>query len=101
MIKFKWSINQLDRKTVDGFITTAHWQCVAIDGDYSASIYATCSFTEPEFSDDMTPYEKITEADVLSWVWDSGVDKSSTEAALVVQIEAQKNPVVVAGLPWA
>ena len=32
-----WTISQLDRQTSDGFVTTAHWQAVATDGDYSAS----------------------------------------------------------------
>ena len=91
-----WKISQLDRKTADGFVTTAHWTCSGQDGDFSGSVYSTCSF-EGELT---VPYEQLTEATVLSWVWQS-VDKEATEAAVAAQIEAQKNPVTATGLPWA
>jgi len=90
-----WKINQLDRKTADGFVTTAHWTCVGVDGDHSGSVYASCGF-DGELS---VPYEQLTEATVLSWVWQS-VDKDATEAAVAAQIEALKNPVSATGLPW-
>lgn len=92
----KWTISQLDRKTADGFVTTAHWRCDAVDGDFSGSVYSTCSF-EGELT---VPYDQLTEATVLGWVWQS-VDKEATEAAVAAQIEAQKNPVTATGLPWA
>ena len=38
-----WNISQLDRQTSDGFVTTAHWQATAVDGEHSASIVNTCS----------------------------------------------------------
>ena len=90
-----WKINQLDRKTADGFVTTAHWICSGQDGDFSGSVYASCGF-EGELT---VPYEQLTEATVLSWVWQS-VDKEATEAAVAAQIADQKAPKVAAGLPW-
>lgn len=90
-----WRISQLDRKTADGFVTTAHWQCTGTDGEFSGSVYASCSF-DGELS---IPYESLTEATVLSWVW-AKVDKEATEAAVAAQIEAQKNPVTASGTPW-
>jgi hypothetical protein len=92
-----WNISQLDRQTSDGFVTTAHWQATAVDGDYSASTYATCSWS------DGTPtvaYNQLTQETVLGWIWANGVDKDATEAALAAQIEAQKNPVTATGVPW-
>jgi hypothetical protein len=38
--------------------------------------------------------------EVLNWVWDSGVDKEATEAALAQNIAGQKNPVTATGTPW-
>ena len=90
-----WTVSQLDRNAADGFVTTAHWQCTATDGEYSASVYASCGFGG-ELS---VAYDSLTEADVLAWVWES-VDKEATEAAVLAQIEAQKNPVTASGLPW-
>ena len=91
-----WKISQLDRQTSDGFITTAHWTASAVDGEYSASIYSTCSWTGTP----STPYAQVTEQEVLGWCWSSGVDKEATETALAAQINLQKNPVTATGLPW-
>lgn len=93
-----WTISNLDRQTSDGFITTAHWQCTGVDGDYSASVYSTCSW-QP--GTPTIPYAQVTQQEVLDWCWDSGVDKAATEAALADQIAAQKNPVTASGTPWS
>ena len=92
-----WTISQLDRQTSDGFITTAHWTATAVDGDYTASVYSTCSWA---VGTPTIPYADVTMQEVLDWCWTSGVDKDATEAALVAQIELQKNPVTATGVPW-
>lgn len=95
-MEIKWSIVNMDRKIANGYVTTAHWQATAVDGEHSASIYATCSWSEGQPS---VAYESLTEAAVLAWVWES-VDKAATETALAAQIAEQKAPKVAAGLPW-
>jgi hypothetical protein len=92
-----WNISQLDRQTSDGFVTTAHWQCNATDGDYSASVISTCSWSDGTAT---IPYASLTKETVLGWIWANGVDKAATEAALNAQIELQKNPVTAVGVPW-
>ena len=92
-----WTITQCDRLTSDDFITTAHWTATAVDGDYTASIYATCSW-QP--GTPTIPYAQVTEQEVLEWCWSSGVDKEATEAALAENIALQKNPVIATGTPW-
>ena len=94
---FNWQVTQCDRLTSDNFITTAHWTASAVDGDYTASIYSTCSW-QP--GTPTIPYAQVTEQEVLGWCWTSGVDKDATEAALAQNIELQKNPVTATGLPW-
>lgn len=93
-----WTITNVESLTSDGYITTAHWTASAVDGDFTTSIYSTCSFGEGSPS---IPYASVTEQEVLNWCWANGVDKAATEAALAVQIEAQKAPKVASGLPWA
>ena len=93
-----WTITQCDRLTSDDFITTAHWTATAVDGEYSASIYSTCSW-QP--GTPTIPYADVTQQEVLGWCWSSGVDKDATEAALAQNIELQKNPVVATGTPWS
>jgi hypothetical protein len=92
----KWSIQQLDRKTADGFVTTAHWRCNVTDGEYSVGTYGSAGFT----GNLTIPYEDLTQEQVLGWVWGS-VDKNNTETNLLNQIEFQKNPVTVTGTPWS
>jgi hypothetical protein len=92
-----WNISQLDRQTSDGFVTTAHWQATATDGDYSASAYSTCSWSEGTAT---IPYADLTQEIVLGWIWANGVDKDAVEASLAAQIELQKNPIKATGVPW-
>lgn len=98
-----WTIAQLERNTTDNGVIVAHWRVTAEEtvGDvtYTASSYGTCGFSPDPTSPSFVPYEDLTEADVLAWVYES-VDKDATEAALTANIEEQKNPVTETGLPW-
>jgi hypothetical protein len=91
-----WTINNLDRETADGLVTTIHWGATASDGDFVASIVNT---QQLERGDSFVDYASLTEATVLEWLW-SKVDKEVVEAALAAQIDAQKAPVKASGLPW-
>jgi hypothetical protein len=93
----QWQISQTDYDISTGFIFCAHWQCVATDGDYTASAYSTCSFA---LATPSIPYASVTEQEVLNWCWNNGVDKTATEASLAQQIELLKNPVTSTGTPW-
>ena len=92
-----WTITQTNYEVSNGFITTAHWTATAVDGDYTASIYSTCSWSD---GTPTIPYNQVTMQEVLQWCWNSGVDKTATEAALAQNIELQKHPVQAAGVPW-
>lgn len=96
MTTITWTVSSLERDVATGYVRVAHWQATGTDGDFSGSVYASCSF-DGELS---IPYESLTEATVLSWVW-AKVDKEATEAAVAAQIEAQKNPVTASGTPWS
>lgn len=98
-IEYTWTIANCEHEVATGGIAVAHWRCTAVDDDHSASAYGTCSFTPDVSAPDFTPYDQVTEADVLGWVWGS-VDKDATEAALAAKIEADKNPTSASGTPW-
>lgn len=98
MINYTWSIVQMDRLTSDGFVVTVHYNVSATDGDYSASTYGTVGYTEQP-DESYTPYDQLTQAQVVGWVQES-LGKDTVEASLAGQIEAQKNPTQVSGLPW-
>jgi hypothetical protein len=98
-IAYNWTISTTNYEVSNGFIQTAHWQCTATDGEYTANpIYSTCSWAA---GSPTVPYADVTEAEVLQWCWASGVDKEATEAALAQNIELQKNPVQATGTPWS
>jgi hypothetical protein len=46
-----WTISALDVKPTEGNLTdvviTAHWSCTGTQDDKTASVYATCSFSQP------------------------------------------------------
>ena len=81
-------------------VFNVHWTCSGTDGTYNGSVYSTCSVTlDP--SAPYTPYAQLTQAQVLGWIWTSGVDQTATEAAVEQQIQNQINPpVVTPPLPW-
>jgi hypothetical protein len=93
-----WKINQLDRKTADGFVTTAHWTCSDVDGEFSGSVYGSIGF-EGEL---VTPYADLTEATVIGWVKASLGEETvaAHEAAVAAQIAQAKEPAVAVGTPW-
>jgi len=95
-----WTIGTLERTLADGGVTVAHWRATDVDGDYSASSYGTCGFSPDPSDPSFVAYDNLTEAEVLQWCWDNGVDKDATEASLAANIEAQKNPVSGSGVPW-
>jgi len=95
-----WTIANLERNLADGGVTVAHWRVTEVDGDYSASSYGTCGFSPDPSDPSFVAYDSLTEAEVLQWCWDNGVDKDAIEASLAANIEAQKNPVSGLGVPW-
>ena len=94
-----WTIALCEHEVATGGITVAHWRVTAEDGDYTASAYGTAGFTPDATDPNFKPYDQVTEAEVLSWVW-AQVDQAETEAALAAKIEADKNPTTATGTPW-
>ena len=99
-----WTIALCEHDIATGGITVAHWKVVAEEtvGEttYTASAYGTAGFTPDATDPNFKPYDQVTEAEVLSWVW-AQVDQAETEAALAAKIEEQKAPATVSGLPWS
>ena len=98
-----WLIERLIVKPTEGSLTdvviTADWRCNGTDETYSGTCYGSCSFAPPSGS--FTPYEDLTQDQVLQWCYENGVDKTAIEANVTLQIENQINPPVVAlPLPW-
>lgn len=81
-----------------------YWSCngaqTANGKTYSDYVTNTAKVTYTAGSP-YTPYADLTQAQVLGWVWASGVDQAVTEAAVQQAIDLQINPPVVSPpLPW-
>ena len=103
-----WTITAMDAypqaQGQTDVVFNVHWTCsgtqIEENKTYSASVYSTCQveFTGGTY----TPYEQLTQSQVLDWIWNSGVNKEATEAAVQSQIDGQINPTVVTPpLPWS
>ena len=103
-VSMTWDITAMDCLPVSqgntDVVETVHWTCSGTDGDYSGSVYSTCQV--PYTGSSFTPYDQLTEQQVLGWIWANGVDKTATVAAVQQQINNQINPPVVQPpLPWS
>lgn len=97
--KFNWTINQLDRNTADGFVTTAHYTVSAVDGNFAASTYGTVGFGQEE-GETMVPFAELTPEQVTDWV-KSQLGQAVVEDSLQSRINALKAPLQASGLPWS
>jgi len=98
-----WIIERLLVKPIEGsetnVVITADWRCNGTDETYNGTCYGSCSFAPP--SGEFTPYDQLTQAQVLNWCYENGVDKTAIEANVTQQIENQIDPpVVTLPLPW-
>ena len=89
-------VNQLDRNTDGDIVTTVHYSAVKQDGEFTASSYGSVGV---EVGDTVIPFASLTEETVKTWLAEK-LDLEAMEASLDAQIEAQKNPVSLSGLPW-
>lgn len=104
-ITYNWTVTAMDcYPQAEGHtdvVFTVHWTCSGTDGTYNGSVYSTQSVTYKAGAP-YTPYDDLTEDQVLDWIWQAGVDKAATEAAVAQQIANQVNPPVVQPpLPWS
>jgi len=103
MITLSWIIERLLVRKVEGthtdVVITADWRCNGTQDQYSGTCYGSASFAAPSGS--FTPYEDLTQDQVLSWCYANGVDQKAIEANVTQQINDQINPPVIAPpLPW-
>jgi hypothetical protein len=108
-----WQIQWMkaSTQTINGFsevVLECGWICTGTQANtatppvtFTESVYSTCSFPEPAAGGSFTPYNQLTQDQVLGWCWANGVDKTATEAAVQSMLNNAINPPVVQPpLPW-
>ena len=108
-----WSVTDMQRTDSDGGVFLVYWNCTAAsDGSpvYTA-VEAGKLRCEPDpTSPDYIPYDNLTEADVLGWVYASLVQGDETPEQAKARVEAEREAKVQgqidranttsSGTPW-
>jgi hypothetical protein len=106
-VTYTWSVVQMDAyPEEDGktdVVFNVHWSLAGIDQTYQGYAYGTQTVSiNPD--EPFTPYEDLTEAQVIGWVQNAmGAEQvASCETNVAKQIEDQISPpVITPSLPWA
>lgn len=101
---FNWSISGTQCFPISqgnaNVVCSVHWRCTGVDGNASASMYGSCAV--PYAGGTFTPYDQLTQDQILSWIWDSEVNKDEIETNIKNQVYAILNPkTVTLPLPWS
>ena len=102
--QFTWIIEQMQcAPQQDGetdVVVVACWRCNGAFADTYGTVYGSCNFTYTGGA--FTPYDQLTQDQVLGWCWSSGVDKDAVQLAVEQQIKDQiAPPIIVLPLPWS
>jgi hypothetical protein len=108
-----WSVNNMTHKDIDGGVIIVNWSCVASSaGDpvYSATEAGKLQCEYDVNAPGFIPYDDLTEANVLGWVYNSLIEEDETAEEAKARVEANRIGKVVAqeeransrsdGLPW-
>jgi len=102
MATITWSINSIVILPQVGQYTDFAWQvgwtCTATDGTNTRSMSSGVTFFPAQQGEGYTPYDQLTEAQVVGWVQTAlGPEKTAqTEAVLTNDVTPMPSP-----LPWA
>jgi hypothetical protein len=82
-------------------VVQAGWRCNGEQDGFNATVYGSAGFAYTP-GEPFTPFNQLTQDQVLGWVWASGVDKADVEANIQRHLDEQINPPVInQALPWA
>lgn len=97
------SVPQLDGQT--DVVVQATWVCTGVEDangkTYTNSANGSGAFTAPQQGQPFTPYDQLTQEQVLGWVWQT-ISQEKIESGVQGQLNNQINPPTVElPLPWA
>lgn len=104
MTNFTWSVTGMQcypqaEGQVD-VVFSVSWQCQGVEGNFAAVQPGTTSVTYTAGSP-YTPYQDLTQEQVLGWVYATGVNQADVEQQVQTLLDLQINPPTVSlPLPW-
>ena len=81
-------------------VVRVYWRVTAQDGTFTGNVSGQQEFTyNPQTN--FTPYDQLTEAQVLGWVYGAmGEQRKAYEDMVMQQIEQKKAEPIILPLPW-
>ena len=111
-ITSSWAVDEMTRTESDGGVIVVYWSCVSSDNDsgFRAQEGGKLRLTPDPSASDFIPFASLTEANVLSWVYDSLIEDDETSAEAKDRIEKDREAKVQGqidrasaqanGVPW-
>lgn len=97
MVAFTWKITGLDCTPDTKIVKVAYWECTGSDAINTVS---TSSSQLVDFGNGApTPYEDLTESQVLGWV-KAAIDWHAVETAIDAKLQKAAPIIVPLPLPW-
>ena len=93
-----WKITHVDRQSHDGLIVKVCWRVTRRDDSGHTAVFGGAF--DFERGESFTPFEQLTEEQVLGWV-KAKLDLQRIDTALHMNIEEKKTPKIVQGFPWS
>lgn len=96
-----WSVTKLEVTTYEGLtdvVISVSWSVTDTQQDITET-FSGVTLVEPP-GDNFTPYDQLTEAQVLEWVFKK-VSQAGTEAIVTQRIQDKITPAIDPPLPWA
>ena len=105
-MEITWLIEQMWVKPEEdgkpNVVVTAAWRCNGYDPIGVAGTQGGRTTFTLQQGESFTPYQDLTQDQVLQWCWDSGVDKTAVEADVLAQMQKSMNPpILTPPLPWS
>lgn len=107
-----WTVQNMQRTDADGGVFLVYWNCTAANDSpiYTAVEGGKLRCDPDPTSPDYIPYDNLTEADVLGWVYASLAVDGETPEEAKLRVEADRTAKVQAqidranttssGVPW-
>jgi hypothetical protein len=99
MNTYVYAVTNMQRDLASGIVVAAEFTVTASNGTASFTTNNQTAFPAP--MQDPTPYDELTEADVIVWIKElvGPQSEEQADAELAAYIERSAN-VVVSGIPW-
>lgn len=96
--EIKWTIENLERQTIDGLVTKVYWRAKATDWQNVTDVYSEQTLQR---GDEFIDFEELSQEQIIEWVKSSLGEEQVTfiENKLIADLEDMASPTVVTGLP--